>query len=312
MRRTLCMGLVVLAVCLTACGKKETSDTKETQLPVVEEVENEMKKQISLEEKTIDEEETIEPIGDSSIEAQFQLFIDKSDIWYDEELVSYAGMRFTFFDLDQNGRIEMLLAESANSGHYTSSYIYEVNESYNDIIEIKYRMNGEEVFLTEPDIIEDCTRVYEKDGEIFYLYDDYVRSGYPYHACARQVICKRGNYIDIENLAILEANYDQLSEEEYGYVIQITDGDGKTIDLDTYRKADELYFENETPRLATFSWEKIGPKEWESVCVNIDTITTDIMEELYHGFAFTDGEIPENHYYDPEQLEDPYVIQYGQ
>lgn len=308
MRKKLYVGLLILGLSLTACGSQKVAEVEEEPVFMEAESGNATKEQSVSEEKDIDENGTVEPVGDSSIEAQLQLFIDKSDKWYDEELVSFVGIRFTFSDLDQNGRIEMILAENANSGHYTSSYIYEVNENFNDINEIKYRIDGEEDAFLEPDIIEEFTRVYEKYGEIIYLYDDYVRSGFPYHACIRQLLCKRGDYIDIEKLATLEANYDQLSEEEYGYVIQIVDVDENTIDLDNYRRADALYFGETAPHLATFSWDTLVSEEDAEFGITIDTISPEIMEKLYQGFGFTEGELPEDHYYDPEQLEDPYTV----
>lgn len=311
MRKQLCLGFAVLILCLAACGKKETSDKKETQLPV-EEIESEIKEQETLGESTNSENRTVRTMGDSSIEAQLQLFIDKRDSWYKEEYGSVMGLRMTFTDLDLNGRIEMILAENANTGQYTTSYIYEVNENYNDVTEIKYRMAGKDDSYLEPDIIEDCTRVYKMNGEIYYLYDDFVRSGFSYHACVRQLLCKRGNYIDVENLAILEANYEQLSEEEYGYSIQIRDIADDPMDLDTYRHIDELVFDDATPYLATFSWYLMLAGDREEFDLYMDAITLDEMLELYAEFGIGEGELQENHYYDPEQLEEPYEIQNGQ
>lgn len=89
MRKKLYVGLLILGLSLTACGSQKVAEVEEEPVFMEAESGNATKEQSVSEEKDIDENGTVEPVGDSSIEAQLQLFIDKSDKWYDEELVSW-------------------------------------------------------------------------------------------------------------------------------------------------------------------------------------------------------------------------------
>ena len=217
-------------------------------------------------------------------------------VWPNDGLIQTYAISIT--DMDLNGKPELIIAENANSGNYTSSHIYEVNDEQLSLVPISFKYLDDYDGIEEPDIIIDKVKVYENDGELCYIFDDYTRSGFDYHSCKRLSACKRGNVIEIDTLASLEANYSTLNDD-MGFLISIVNENGEISDLEGYRSSDIRVFNDATTKNAKIKWEYIS---------SIDEISADLIKQLYNSFSIDDAEAVTYSYYDPDNMEESYEV----
>ncbi len=184
----------MFSIVITGCGSQTNSSTEiETislneifgenvnQINDVEESPEATQDEIS-EESNVSEEGNIQntaPQQDTSniksIVEQIQLItLNKADWFLNSEFgESYF---FTITDLNQNGRLELILSTCQGTGMYTTSAYYEVNEEMDGLLALSADLlEGD----SEPDIINNTSVAYHQaDTDIwYYIFKDSMRAG---------------------------------------------------------------------------------------------------------------------------------------
>ena len=122
---------------------------------------------------------------DSQLEIIAQDFDRISSVYFGE-YDPYPGTSFAVADLNHNGRLEFIITSIQGSGAYSYTFFYEISEDYSTLERLM--VNG----IDEPDSSGDFLMAldredpvvlyacYMKDGEYYYLLEDYVSGGWSY------------------------------------------------------------------------------------------------------------------------------------
>lgn len=185
--------------------------------------------------KTDTKKNDIETVNET-IEKQLQVIIDNYDhfgldknenYWY--EYVRYYNYAIT--DLDQNGRLELIVSVEEGSGRYTSSTYYEVNEAFDGM----YKLDDSMIHsYSEADIIGESgvPVYYDLDKHIYYyIFNDTIRDGAGYNYVNKRAIwLKNGKLKDYilayqdwykEENTCTDVNGNEISESEYNNIADI-------------------------------------------------------------------------------------------
>lgn len=187
----------------------------------------------------------------SSVEAQRNLIANKASIWAASDTF-YDRTMFAITDLNQNGRYEVILSSMGGTGMYTFSSYYEVNENYDNLIEL---MTNKEEGDSQLDIMVDSTLAYydANTGIWSYQFEDYTRirmdEGY-----------LRTSMLSLEDDTIIEtilARYHvktNLEDENGASTYEYTDGDNNEITKENYENILATSYSQQKPYTVTFGW----------------------------------------------------------
>lgn len=248
----------IMSIVLTGCGKGE-QDSEALNLPESSGTENygtedkeadSEKTDISKPEEMIEESTfDVTQDGSQSMDAQLGIMADNIDMWLQD--LDYADDMYCYAvtDMDANGRYELIVASCGGTGYYTYSQFYEMNESYDGLI------NCETNFVegdSQPDVIEDYITVFcDEEGVFHYIFNDNLRvGGIPQDWLTTSAVTLQNGKITSTPLRRMETLYDG----EQG-VITYADGAGNEITEEDYKNAVENAFEGFTSYTAYFGWQ---------------------------------------------------------
>lgn len=110
---------------------------------------------------------------DEDLLSQIEVFA-RNMPYLTECMSSVPGL--TIYDLNKDGKLELIISSMQGSGHYSDNYFYNVNNTYDGIIKLEEKMCYKgEISGFELDRLEN--QAYEYDGIIYYLAEDYIRYG---------------------------------------------------------------------------------------------------------------------------------------
>ena len=143
---------------------------------------------------------------------------------------------YTFSDLDQNGRLEVISACLQGTGFYTYAGYWEVTSDFSGIAECPYELEEGGSF---PDVIADTSspvpRYYEAStGRYYYLYTDTVRGGAAEYYFGEVALCLHDGVIDLIPIA---SRYEFYSHGETPPQITYRNGAGEEITREAYANA---------------------------------------------------------------------------
>ncbi len=174
--------------------------------------------------------------GSVSVYAQISLIEENINMWkispdYANDVCSYAVC-----DLDKNGRLEVIAANMGGTGNFTYSHFYEVNETFDALVECETNfVEG----ISQPDIIEDTVDMYYVSGTDTYYYVEYdlIREGTTYYILKNVLSLKDGK-LEVNMLTREVQNYG----EEVGS-ITYWDSHGNEISEERHSTmADDVFF----------------------------------------------------------------------
>lgn len=117
----------------------------------------------------------------SDFESQLTLIEDQYDVWGKDRAKSdyYLNLcKIAITDLNRNGRLEIILSVCEGSGVFSTTEVYEVDESYSSL---KMLENDDE--NNQDDIGDfqnyDTLSCYKKGGSYYYAIEDYYSTGFP-------------------------------------------------------------------------------------------------------------------------------------
>lgn len=224
--------------------------------------------------------------GENSIsldaEKQIKLIVDNYDIWTmkttDDEYNPYS---YVVTDLDQNDRLEIIASTCQGTGVYTYSKYYEVNETFDGLVEIERDLPQ---LASEADIGVKTTKVFidRIENEYHYIFTDLIKNGAAeYYENKQDILLKDG----------------KLSESVLAYKTTLYKDDVPEIkyqDTDLEDISSEAYEQIENGRFKKLEYREINLEWIYQLEDDLDNVSAEELYKLliksYAGFKFT---IPE-------------------
>lgn len=208
---------------------------------------------------------------------QIRLIARERETWIPAEEWYYQSYNYAVTDLNQNGRLEILVSICQGSGIFTTTDVYEVSEDGESLIHCASSL-GEGG--SQADLIMEKTPVYynEETGVYTYLFTDAMRSGYAWNGEeARAVTLTEGVLVD-EMIAGISNEWDEQGNGTTTYY----NAAGEEIDEAAYQAAIADYFSGCVEMEAQFAWLMYSYEE----AVSMETEVWEIILQIsYEGFS---------------------------
>lgn len=196
------------------------------------------------------------------LEAQLQVFADHRSEWDINRTDSLPATSFTMADINNNGRLEVIVSGTTGTGFYSETYVFEVNEDATGLNRYSItdgtspdiaRMDSTEVYLVEGNYKISCTNTTAHGWESA----DFVKQSMSLSDTDfiietlgighRRTVINGDDeleYFDSDNNPISEAEFDSLYDSVYAgcpkgemKFIWITPGYGGSMSLDQLRES---------------------------------------------------------------------------
>lgn len=276
----LCLCLLLCTLC--AC---HTEDKPEVSVNVdATEKVTEPKQTTSPTETTT--EATTEPTETTTVEVVLPPVVENDQIlliareratWLPNEEWSSQSYNYAVTDLNQNGRLEILVSICQGTGIFTTTEVYEVSEDGESLIHCGNSM-GEGA--SQADLMVDRAPVYynEGTGVYTYLFTDAMRSGYAWNGEELRAVSLTENVLTEEMIAGISNEWDEQGNGTTTYY----NAAGENIDEAAYQAAVGNYFEGCTEMEASFAWLMYNYEE----AVSMETEVWEIILQIsYEGFS---------------------------
>lgn len=214
--------------------------------------------------------------SDFDIEKQLQVIADNYE-WSCPKS-DYICRRFSVTDLDQNGRLELIVSRLEGSGWYTYSDYYEVNKELNGLTLLEGINGGDK---SQADIMTDRVSVYyDSYNKIYYyIYDDLVKDGIHYSYENKRAISLTDGKLS-ERILAYKNTYDK-DVSDLSASISCKDADGNEIGENEYDLIDEIIFADFVKKEAFFFWFDSNDLNYEKLS---DNEIGAILQNSYNGF----------------------------
>ena len=192
---------------------------------------------------------------------QLMIIAQKKDIWDQEMDYANESYQYTIIDLDRNGRLEIIVSNIGGTGIYTYDRFYEINETYDDLVECETSfLEGE----SQPDLLlaEQLETYIDDKGRFFYAVVDDVKNG---SAEQYQFICSlslQSGKITTVPIASMSCIYrNSVPKETYN------NGAGEAVTADEYAQAVEQYFAGYEHYTTSMGWQDMRelPEDVEGI-----------------------------------------------
>ena len=186
---------------------------------------------------------------------QWDVIARNKDMWL--TYMDYANdvQRYTVMDLDQNGRLEIIVSSMGGTGHYSYNRFYEVNETFDGLVECT---TDYEEGHSQPDICiinEESTRVFRnREGNLYYIFTDFLKNGAAeYYNTYYDMRLDKG-HIRNRVLAAEHGLVDNTGKLQITY----TNAKGKEITKEQYQNAVDDAFTGYAEVKRIFDWRDLN------------------------------------------------------
>lgn len=209
---------------------------------------------------------------DKDIESQLQVLAANRELFvYDESEWGDMTAGYAVYDMDRDGRLELITSICAGSGIYSYNYFYQINETKDGMAELgKSYYAGKQEWDIDNDYNEPI-QAYEENGRIYYPASDYMRDG---QSCG----CNEGAYYLEENTVVSVAyrTWEEYYSDEEQQIETYYSADGITeISEEEWEQCREKFWEGKTETEALIYFQYATPEQ-------INSMTE---EELYYWLA---------------------------
>ncbi len=158
-----------------------------------------------------------EQIGEINA-AQIRVLAEHSDKW---KLLDYAPVvgNYAVYDLDGDGRLELIANAVQGTGMYSDNYFHQVNTENTDVVELEQVSGDEWGIGFDLGIIGSGTKAYiDEKGICYYTASDYTKSGIWKSTC-----CEGCFYLVDGSIhqAMIRVKMNDLQEDEAGRFVGI-------------------------------------------------------------------------------------------
>lgn len=207
--------------------------------------------------KYVTDVELTDFVGKSDVESQIKLIGNSlndciKDIEYYLDIYG-----FCVTDLNYNGRLELIVSTNGGTGNHTTSYIYEINEDYSNLIKcdvdfVGYKYGDKYDDKSNADIIhyKELTH-YFNESLHFYVIQDDGRYGYAEQYGHKIAISLDGTTF-IEKTLASDIRIYTISGTEPN--ITISDYNGNSISEEEYQNIADKYFNGYNKNTVKLCW----------------------------------------------------------
>ncbi len=212
-----------------------------------------------------------------SSEAQIELIVQEQERWLPEEEWYYQPYSYAITDLNQNGRLELLVSICEGTGIYTMTDVYEVSKDGESLIRCDNSM-GEGA--SQVDLIVGKAPVYynEKSGTYTYLFSDFMRSGWEWNGEEVRAISLDEGVLTEILIAGVSNEYDMEGNCTTTYYNAV----GEDIDETAYHAAVADYFADCAEMEALFAWQMYSYDEAAAMDADAWELA---LQSSYAGFS---------------------------
>lgn len=217
-----------------------------------------------------------------NVEEQIGIIADNIHMWSIPDDLGVEMNAYVVTDLDQNGRLEIIASVMGGSGLYTTSDIYEMNESMDGLSKVTWqKAEGD----SEPDIQVDSSDVYYSvtEDKYSYIMDDFLRAGAAYSLVTKRSFSVRDGSVSDVLLA-------SWVTEATGVGSEVTEiyhnASQEVISKDDFEHIAEAVYVGDEKGRATFSWIRYYPYD-EATRIK-ELSKEDLIDQLkgsYEGFS---------------------------
>lgn len=212
-------------------------------------------------------------------EEQIAIFVANRELWYpvDDYYVPYS---YTVCDLDQNGRLELVINICMGTGFFSENYFWEINESLDGVIACD---NPFVDYASQVDLGYPETNVYydAESAVYYYMAEDFIRNGWAFSATEKYAISlEDGQVMDRLLASSATENFEDGSQ-----TVTCTDDAGNEISQEAYDTVEQTVFADLKPMVAKFLWQA-------EYIEDTDLLDADgwhrLLEEAWQGFSLED------------------------
>lgn len=208
-------------------------------------------------------------------DAQLRLFADTYAHWVKTDLM--GNYSYCVTDLDQNGRLEILVTLCSGTGMFSQTDIWEISETLDSVKLCDLSAISED---NQPDLVGVRETAAYFDGQVYrYLFSDYIRQGAAESDEVLYALMLSAGSVRTEALATVKQAYSPDSEEP---VTSYYDAGGDEITEQEYQAAAESAFAGQERYAVRLDWKSLTQEETE----NMDAAAwLPVLQALWQGFA---------------------------
>lgn len=209
---------------------------------------DEANKEVADEKLDEENKEIIDESGEEIdvTDKQIDVIFNNKTLWYkDTEFEKYS---YAVTDLDKNGRMEIISSICQGTGMYTTTTIYEVNESMDGL---KLCESNLEEYDSGADIIKNNWKVfYDNSNEKYhYVFEDLTRNGAAEYYENKRDFCLDNGKIRETYLVIKDTIYESDLPK-----VTCTDLNDNEITEEQYNNFEDEYFKNYEKKTVNIEW----------------------------------------------------------
>lgn len=187
--------------------------------------------------------------GHRSFYNQLTVMAENKGMWTEDLEYADAVYQYAIADLDRNGRYEIIVSNMGGTGIYTYSRFFEINESYDGLIECATDfMEGD----SQPDLISERLDTYiDDEGGFHYAVYDMTRNGAAeYYENVRELMLQDGKIVT-KPIAYKSTIYNDGTP-----TVTCTDLEGNVI-TEEYKNAAKNYFAGYQESTTCLGWQDV-------------------------------------------------------
>ncbi len=188
-----------------------------------------------------------------AVEDQLSVLAEKFNTLESEiDWLPYVGSATTcaVTDLNDNGLLELVVTSVQGTGHFSTTYYYEVNEGGTDVTVWE---SAEDEFFSEPDLLKEFNVLMylDADGIRHYILSDYLRNGAAESVVSLYSVVYKSGRIEYTYLA---GKCERYNEETRNFDTTYTDADGTEITWEAFDAMADTVFAGMTKKVVTVGW----------------------------------------------------------
>lgn len=191
---------------------------------------------------------------------QMEVIAQKQDMWFGSPDFADEVYQYAVTDLNQDGRYELIVSNRGGTGNYTYSRFFEVNESYDGLVECTTNFQEGD---SQVDIMVESTSAYfdEEAQNFHYIFEDYLKvSAAEYYESIRALTLQGGQIIE-ENLAGRSEIYTFTEEGQQSGEVSFYDAAGNALEESDYQTIQDTVFSGMRKYRAFFGWQDMRELE---------------------------------------------------
>ncbi|MBS6395564.1 MAG: hypothetical protein KH452_00220 [Clostridiales bacterium] len=212
--------------------------------------------------------------GSHSLDSQLAVIAENMEVWNAEPEYADDAYQYAITNLDLDDKWEIMVSHMGGTGSYTYTHLYEVNESFDGLMEWQSSYKEGDSQL---DLMVDTATVYHPTAEdiYYYVFTDFLKESPVRYVQRIGALVIEENMVSEQPLAYRLEEYD----EQGTGTITCTDEDGREITEEEYLQTDERIYDGMNQYTVTFGWQDISELK------NLDTEQLKLLlEQSYDEF----------------------------